>query len=222
MRFIIHQQRYEKPIAAGQLRYERDGQPTGAVEQFRMTAAVDGYRFLRVDLDAQQAPSRRSTLYHMTLNPDGRPEQLKYRFWGDGLEISGTVVWETEQLTALRTVNGTDYEEESNASAFWFPSAAGLSLLRPLAGADEPTSAVTLNQDTAVPEQAMALYRTEVSVQENEPYTFFVTGESYDACGYEIRWDEQARRVWLHENGWPLKVWRDDGLSAISTQLVIY
>ncbi len=73
MRFIIHQLPYERPIVAGQLRYERDGAPTGAVEQYRLTAAVDGYRFLRVDLDARTAPSGRSTLYHLTLNPDGQP-----------------------------------------------------------------------------------------------------------------------------------------------------
>jgi len=32
MRFIIHELPYERPRLAGQLRYKRDGQPTGTVE----------------------------------------------------------------------------------------------------------------------------------------------------------------------------------------------
>ena len=71
MRFIIHELPYERPLLAGRLRYERDGQPTGAIEFWRLTDAVDGYRFLRVDLDARDAASGRSWLYHATLDAAG-------------------------------------------------------------------------------------------------------------------------------------------------------
>ncbi len=60
MRFIVHEQAYEKPIAAGQLRYERDGRATGAIESWRLTRAVEGYEILRVDLDARTAESGHS------------------------------------------------------------------------------------------------------------------------------------------------------------------
>lgn len=99
MRFIIHEMPYERPLLAGRLRYERDGVPTGAVELWRITNAVDGYRFLRVDLDAREAESGRSSLYHVTLNPAGRPEQLKFRLWGNGPEVSGSLVWNQARLS---------------------------------------------------------------------------------------------------------------------------
>ncbi len=38
MRFIIHEQPFERIVAAGQYRYEQAGQPTGAVEHWRLTA----------------------------------------------------------------------------------------------------------------------------------------------------------------------------------------
>jgi hypothetical protein len=221
MRFIIHELPYEQPIVAGALRYAQDGQPTGAVEQFRVTSAVDGYRFVRVDLDARAAPSGRSSLYHLTLNPDGRPEQLKYRFWADGLEVSGVVVWEGGQLTAVREVDGTRHEDEAPDAAFWFPSAMGLTLLQSLAGSHE-VPGITLEQATADPEQVMALVATSVSVATLPPLEVGVTGEMFPARGIEVSWGDQVRRVWSHPDGWPLKVWRDDGLTAEATQLVIY
>ncbi len=106
MRFIIRELPYERPLLAGRLRYERDGVPTGAVESWRLTQALDDYRFLRVDLDAREAPSGRSSLFHVTLNPAGRPEQIKYRLWGNGPEVSGTAVWEGNEVIAARRVDG--------------------------------------------------------------------------------------------------------------------
>ena len=222
MRFIIHQQPYERSIVSGTLQYERDGQPTGAVEHYRMTTAVEGYRFLRVDLDARQAPSRRSTLYHMTLDPDAQPEQLKYRLWQDGLEIAGVVSWDGEDIAATHEVNGSVFEDTVEAAAFWFPSGAGLSLLRPLADHGENVAAVTLEQDTADLAQAMALRPTSVTVRAKESLEVEVTGSAFQAQEYEINWENQQRRVWLHEDGWPVRVWRDDGLIGVARQLVFY
>lgn len=221
MRFIIPELPYERPIVAGRLRYAQDEQPTGAVEQFRVTHAVDGYRFWRVDLDARAAPSGRSTLYHLTLNPDGRPEQLKHRFWGDGLVAGGAVVWDGAQLTATREVDGVGYEDEAAAAAFWFPSAAGLALLPPLTGPGE-VAGVTLNQTTADSARVMALQPAHVTVRSIDPVQLTAGGVMVEASGWEIAWADQARRVWLHPDGWPLRVWRDDGLTGHCDQLVLY
>jgi hypothetical protein len=221
MRFIIHELPYEQPIVAGTLRYAQDGQPTGALEHYRVTSAVDGYRFIRVDLDARAAPSGRSSLYHLTLNPASCPEQLKYRFWADGLEVSGVVVWEGGQLTAARDVDGVRHEDEAPDAAFWFPSAMGLTLLRSWAGAHE-VPGVTLEQATADPTRVMGLVATTVSVATLPPLEVEVTGEMIPARGMEARWGDQTRRVWSHPDGWPLKIWRNDGLTAVATQLVIY
>ena len=92
MRFIIHELPYEKPVAAGRFRYEQNSQATGAVEHWRLTTAVDDYHFVRVDLDARAATSGHTYLYHLVLNPAGRPERLHYRFWTTGVEVTGNIL----------------------------------------------------------------------------------------------------------------------------------
>ena len=114
MRFIIREQPYEKPIMAGEYRYELDGKTTGAVEKWRLTAAAEGYRFLRVDLDARAAASGHTYLYHALLNADGQVEWLKYRFWtqeAGGLQMTGDVILESDSVSATRTVNGKVSEQ---------------------------------------------------------------------------------------------------------------
>ena len=91
MRFIIPELPYEQPVARGVWRYERDGIPTGAIEQWRLSAAHEGYQFLRVDLDARSAPSGRSYLFHAVLDEDNQPVRLKFRLWQAASEIMGNV-----------------------------------------------------------------------------------------------------------------------------------
>jgi len=219
MRFIIHEQPYERPLLAGRLRYERDGRPTGAVESWRLTNAVDGYRFLRVDLDARDAPSGRSYLFHLTLSPADRPEQLKYRFWGDRLEVSGTVLWDGDALIAARRVNGVAYEDEARGAAFWFPAGAGLALLRYYAGAGD---GVTLNTDTSDPARALALVETPVTVALSEAETEMINGEPLPIRALSVAWGERRRVVWIDAEGRPLRLWREDGLAAVAERLVRY
>lgn len=219
MRFIIHELPYERPLLAGQLRYERDGQPTGAVESWRLTSAVDGYRFLRVDLDARQAPSGRSSLFHATLNPAGRMEQLKFRFWGDGLEVSGTVVPEGDMWLAGRTVNDTGYQDEATGEVFWFPSGAGLGLLRSFRGR---LNGVTFSQNTDDPAQALALVKVDMIVESGPSETIIVNGTAVEVTPLTVEWDGNRRIVWVDDDGRPLRLWRDDGLVAMAARLVRY
>lgn len=217
MRFIIHELPYERPLLAGQLRYERDGQPTGAVESWRLTSAMDGYRFLRVDLDARAAPSGRSSLYHATLNLQGVLEQLKYRFWGDGLEISGTIVHEGDHWLAGRTVNGIGYQDEAVGTAFWFPSGLGLSLLRNRNG---ELSGVTLNSNVDDAAQAFALQEVDFSVRAGLVELLQVNGEAIPTIPYTVDWAGNRRIVWMDDEGRSLRLWRDDGLVATAARLV--
>ena len=99
MRFIIQEQPREKILASGRYRFEQNGVPTGAVESWRLTAVADTYRFLRVDLDAREAASGHSYLYHAVVNAEERIERLKYRFWSDALTIVGDVVLEETAVT---------------------------------------------------------------------------------------------------------------------------
>lgn len=219
MRFIIHEQPYERPIMAGRLRYERDGVPTGAIESWRLTAATEGYRFLRVDLDAREAPSGRSCLYHVTLNAAGHPEQLKYRFWGDGHEASGTAVWDGDEIIATRRVDGNMYEDVARGAAFWFPSGAGLALLMQFAG---ETRGVTLIADAGDPWQLMAIVETPVAIEWGEAVVEQVGAEILTVRPLAVSWDDQERVAWLDTAARPLRIRRGDGLTAEAERLVRY
>ncbi len=219
MRTIIHEQPYERPLSAGRLRYERDGVPTGAVESWRLTNAVDGFRFLRVDLDAREAASGRSWLYHVTLNPVGRPEQIKYRFWGDGQEASGTAVWDQGEIVAAREVNGTAWQDTARGAAFWFPAGTGLALLAWSAG---ETRGVTIETDTSDPARLMALNETPVAIEWGESAAEPVADEHLPVKPLTVAWRDQRRTVWLDPENRPLRLRRDDGLTAVAERLVRY
>ena len=219
MRFIIHELPYERPLLAGRLRYERDGVPTGAVESWRMTSAMDGYRFLRVDLDAREAPSGRSYLYHVTLNPAGLPEQLKFRLWGDGLDAGGTAVWEGSEVIVARNVNGTAYEDEASGSAFWFPAGSGLAMLAVCIG---ETNGLTMATDTSDPAGLMAMVETPVDIVLAAAESEIVSNELLTVRPLEVRWADQQRTVWLDGERRPLRLLRGDGLTATAERLIRY
>ena len=224
MRFIIHELPYERPLLAGRLRYERDGQdgssrPTGAVESWRLSQAADGYRFLRVDLDARAAPSGNSWLYHVTLGPDGRPEQVKARFWVAGHEVTTTIDRQEDEWLAARRVDGAAYEDVARGGAFWFPAAAGLALLR---GCVDETGGVTLLMDTSDAARILALCATPVTIALGAPVEEQVGDETLAARTLLVAWGRNRRTVWLDDDGRPLRLWRDDGLTAVAERLIRY
>lgn len=234
MRFIIRELPYEKPLAAGSLRYEFEGRATGAVEKWRLTSAVSGYRFLRVDLDAREAESGHSHLYHLVLDENGRPERLSYRFWGAGLQVSGNVLLENETLTATRRVNGDRHEDLidfQSHCAFWFPSSVGLGLLANCAQGSEPpgdgsvtavTLAVTFDNGRIAAEAAFALVSAEVHLTMGLPEQIPLMGEAVTVRPLAISWQDQERTIWLDAHNWPIKMRRGDGLTATETRYVRY
>lgn len=215
MRFIIKEQPYEKLLAAGQFRYELDGEPTGAVENWRLTEVDDEYRFLRVDLDARAAASGHSYLYHAVLNENGRFERLKYRFWGQvgggEFQVAGDVVLDEESITASREVNGEPFDQTFDLPvlyAFWFPSTMGVGMLAAIWDCEERT-AVGLS---AVSDQQSA-------------FSLFTTRLDLELSGdlFTVRWDDQERILWLDEHKWPVKMVRGgDRLTAVSTRHINY
>jgi hypothetical protein len=211
MRFIIHEQPFERIVAAGQYRYEQDGSPTGALEHWRLTAVSAPYHFLRVDLDGRAA-SGNSYLYHLTLGENGRPERLQYRFWGDGLTISGNVLLDQEMVTATRVVNGRSHEELITLPAdygFAFPSVTGLGWLARQMGERERGTAVFLDPAVDQPESAFKLLVTDLTLERGAALT--------------LRWPGQARTLWLDEQGWPVRMERGgDGLTAVVVHHIRY
>lgn len=210
MRFIIKEQPYEKLLTAGQYRYELDGEATGAVENWRLTEVDADYRLLRVDLDARAAESKHSYLYHAVLNENGRFERLKYRFWGDGLDIVGDVVLEETSITASRKVNGAHADEALDLPiqyGFWFPSTMGVGMLAAIWDCKERT----------------AVGLSAVSNQQSA-FSLFTTRLDLDLSGdqFTVRWDDQERVIWLDEHKWPVKMVREDGLTAVATRHINY
>ena len=229
MRFIIREQTYEKPIMAGEYRYELDGKTTGAVEKWRLTAAAEGYRFLRVDLDARAAASGHTYLYHALVGSDGLVERLKFRFWtqaAGGLQVAGDVVLERDSVSATRTVNGKESEQVLELPIgyrFWFPSVAGLHF----AGwrGNEPKTAVTLNgkvgdEDTL----AVQVVDFEYYMLITDFMEMVAAGKvrQYSPC--KLSWGDGNWRIIQRdaENGWPLGMMRDDGLTAVARHYIHY
>lgn len=224
MRFIIHELPYEKPLAAGQWRYQRDGKPTGAVESWRLTAAQDGYRFLRVDLDARAAESGRSTLYHLTLDPQGKPVQLRYRLWTDGPEITGTALFEAEDLILVTEQAGQRSEQVLALPpefVFWFPSSTVLGLLAELPQAQALAGVyLRLTSDKNTP--GLEVAQATVIVTSRPLEQRVIMGKVLNLEPASIWWEDQERRLWLDQNGQPLRMARQDGLTAVETQLISY
>jgi hypothetical protein len=220
MRSLIHELPYEQPLAAGLLRYERDGRATGAVEHWQLTAAVHGYRFLRVDLDARDAASGDSTLFHLTLSPQGRPERLRFRFFRPGCDVDGHLLFDESQVTLSRLINRVRHEEETMLLpeyAFWFPSTVGLGLLAPYAGQDAAVAAVMLHKATN-----FGLLATDVQLQPGETGRLLIRQNELPVRLLNIHWHDQERLIWLDETGWPVKMRRGDGLTAVETRYIRY
>ncbi len=222
MRFVVKEQSYENLIASGQFKYVLDGEATGAVETWRLSAATTGYEVVRVDLDARSAPSGHSYLYHLVRQSNGRPERLSYRFWSDGLTIEGTLLFAETSVTGTRQVNGQTFAEDLDIDAgtgFWFPSAVGLGLAANLGSGP----AVILNneiggQDTL----ALQQITQDVTQQETAETEMAVAGKMVKTTAWQIEWQGQTRLVLTDGNGWPLKMKRDDGLAAVETRYIWY
>ncbi len=224
MRFIIHEQAYEIPLASGMWRYFHDGRPTGAVEKWRLSDAVDGYRFLRVDLDARSAQSGRSYLYHLTLNQDGIPIQLKFRFWEDEFEIIGTVLLEEDSIIVTKEIKGERFEEIlllPKDYRFWFPASTGLGLLAK-SPAKNIETAVSLQTNSNLPEKLMSPYVTPLQITRGDYTDLEIMNKQTMVCPLTIRWQGQQRKIWINKNNWPLMMERPDGLSAKESQYIQY
>lgn len=216
MRFIVHEQAYEQPVAAGRFRYEQENQATGALETWRLTKAIEEYEILRVDLDARPAESGHSYLYHLVRQANGRPERLSYRFWGSSLMVEGTLLFAQTHITGTRTVNGVTYEEDMDLPAgygFWFPSTVGLGLLAGLGRG----LAVTLDTVFSIQCSVFSLQAVEVDLKMGEVKEIGIGPRVVTARPLHIRWQENERTLWLDEHDWPVKMAREDGLTAVET-----
>lgn len=225
MRFIIREQSFEKPLAAGLFRFEQDGKATGAVEHWRLTDAAEGYRFLRVDLDARDAPSGDSYLYHLVLSPDNQPERLKFRFFNARKNIFGDLLIEDNLMTLLRDVGEQHFEESAETgdrTLFWYPSAMGLGLLAYCHPGPESFPTGTFPAVTLDKAAGFALKRVNVTLKAGNKEKLAVAQQNVAVRPLSIRWQDQVRTIWLNPHKRPVKMVRGDGLTAIETRHIHY
>jgi hypothetical protein len=215
MRSLIRELPYEKPLVGGRYYYQRDGTPTGTVETWRLSAALDGYHFLRVDLNADAGEGGDSTLYHLVLNENDEPERLSFRHFQRGRQLHGTVLFEGLYITLTRQSDGQRHEvtlERPPEARFWFPATSALGLVAsPGAG-----PALTLNRA-----DAFNLWPTYLEVSEGPPERLTIMGQTVTTRPLTLAWAGERRLVWRDQAPWPLQMERD-GLVAVEGRRLTY
>ena len=188
MRFVVREMAYEKLVVSGRCRLG------AAVEQWRLTRAVDGYHILRVDHDTR--PDN-SYLYHLILNPAGEPDRLLFRLFRPGLTVRGNVLFGDGLALQTRLVNNQSEQIELDYPAgtyFHFPALVAFSLLRTVPPTDQRCPALTLAK-----EQLLAL----------QPATLRAgLGQ------LTVEWANQQQTVWLDEMSRPVRWLEHDSLSG--------
>lgn len=207
MRLLMKEQPYEKRIAAGTLRYEREGQPTGTLEHWRYNHAMDGYKFLRFDLDSREA-SGDTFLCTILVDTNGRLENVRWRFYNGDFRARGQILFEGNHATAVREVAGEQFEAEvvlTNGMAFFVPAVMGLWLFK-----DQVVqTAVMLDKSQRQPAAFMKLISLPAQL------------EAVDN-GFVLYQAEHRYEVALGEHGWPVKVVWPDGLTAVEQSMNTY
>ena len=220
MRFLIREQDYETPLAAGRFQYIQNGQPTGAFESWRLTEVADGYRFLRVDMDTRETGDDESTLYHLLLDPNGRPERLKLRVLALGKQLQGDIIFEKSSIMVSGEADGRRFDDELHLEStygFYFPTALGFALLLRGALDQEVISAVTFDQD-----QRSLLNQQPVIISSLQEEVLEVVRQKIVVHPYLIRWSDQEKQMWLDSYRWPLRIDFGNGQVAKETQYIRY
>jgi hypothetical protein len=215
MRSLIRELPYERPLVAGLYRYQRGDTPTGVVEQWRLSAAQDGYHFLRVDLNAEASTEGHSTLYHLVLNALGDPERLSFRDFRRGRELRGTVLFEGPYVTLTRQLDGERREvtlEQPAETRFWFPASAALGLVC------EPGTGPGLTLNRA---DDFNLWPTHLEVSAGAPATLTIMGRPVATQRLDLAWAGERRVVWSDAEPWPLQVDRGE-VVAVETRRLHY
>ncbi|MCB0007897.1 MAG: hypothetical protein KDE04_15635 [Anaerolineales bacterium] len=203
MRFLVREQGYERAVASGQLRYSRDGAPTGVVESWRLNEAVQGYRVLRVDLDGRAAGAD-SLLLHLLLDPAGQPERLTFRAWAaDGGKLEGNLFFDADQLVCGRTRDGERLPDvhlpRPEPLRWWYPAGTGLAAFAELtAGTHE---LIYLDPDADFAPRPVL-----VSVGAVATDGLDWRDRPVPAQKRTISWAQQTRTIWFDEHNWPRRI----------------
>ena len=218
MRFIIREQDYEKLVAAGQLPYLSAGVETGAVESYRLTQAVEGFSVMRIDLDRRGTTEASSTLFHLLLDPGGRPERLKLRCFSRTGSLEADVLVEDESFSVSRTSGEDVFQNEMQRPRGYgllLPTAVGLGLFVHGNPAGRSAGAIMLDET-----RRYAPVRTSVEIDPQDEEVMTVTGQIVVVRSYLIRQNGAKCKIWLDDHGLPVRLDDEDGSLAVERRYV--
>jgi hypothetical protein len=219
MRFVIREQEYETLLAAGLLSYRSAGAETGAVERWRLTQAVDGYGVMRIDLDRRDTVEDSSTLLHLLLNPDGRPERLKLRrFSAQQSPIDVDVLIDAGSLSMSRNCDGEIRQDEMSLPpgfALLMPATIGLAMFVHGNQGRRSATAIALDEN-----RSFAPLRAEVEINQGDEEEIVVTGQTATVRPYLIRRNGVENTIWLDDYGLPVRFDDEDGTKAVEVRYV--
>jgi hypothetical protein len=213
MRFIIREQEYEKLLASGRLKYR-----SGALESWRLTEAVDGYRVMRIDLDWRDAGKAISRLFHLLLDPDGRLERAKVREFSPDDELIVDILPDGDSFSVSRAgAQGVAHDLVARPDDFGLilPSLIGLALFVRHAKDKQESRAILLD-----PALQMAPRQVTVEIDVLEEERFAVTGQTVAVRPYLISQNGTLQTVWLDKYGLPVRVDDERGLRALEDRYV--
>jgi hypothetical protein len=226
MRFLMREMEYERPVASGTFRFEADGQPTGSVESWRFSRALDSYSFLRVELDTHSQRDQEICLYHALLSPDMDMERLKFRYFGSRVEIEGDLQFDDHIVFMNRLIsikmNGEKrriVEEiplESEA-VLWFESIAGQGLAAAKVAENSQRSLLILEK-----EMDFASRHGSARFHWGEEESRTVLRQQVAVRPCSISWDKSSVDIWLDEFSWPVSAAYASGITASETAYVRY
>jgi hypothetical protein len=220
MRFLIREQEFETPIASGRFQYEKEGQPAGVIESWRLTEVINDYSFLRIDLDKRESDQEQSILFHVVLNPAGKPERVKARLISMESSMLSDISIQEQSALLTGEINGKRFEDEKKYGSntiFWFRTVIGYGLLARNSGIDKKPLGLEFNfRKVSLMNQKIAI--TEIGTSEvlDKGHGNFVVRP------YLISWNNKRKRVWLDDGNWPIKMDFGNNLMATDTQPIRY
>ena len=218
MRFIIREQDSERLLAAGLFSYQRNGLLTGVTEEWRLTDVLSRYQIFRADLDARESKGEKSTLFHMVLNSENRPERLKIRFfspvsqgWAD-LIIGDNIITLTQEIGHQRWETEAPYDDKSG---FLFSSAAWLGYWMSHQGSKVASRILHLSQ-----EDKFELVERPIAVQRQEGLPMIIGGQSIPVELFTVTLSDKKQNVWLDKFGLTIKAVIGYDLTAVETRYI--
>lgn len=217
MRFIIREQDSERLLAAGLFFTHYNGQNSSVTEEWRITDVLNRYRILRIDIDARESKSEESTLFHMVINRDNRPERLKIRYFSPASQGWADLIMGDKFITLTQEIGHQRWEDEApydGKSGFLFPSAAWLGYWIGHQGSKWASRILHLSQ-----KDKFELIERPLTVLRQESKPVIIGGQSIPAELFTVTLSDAKQNVWIDKFGLTLKA-VIGSLTAVETRYI--